>query len=143
MELHGSREANLLAQKNFFFDYYFKRYDGHVPFFKWNYFFRADLIVRSKPNSITYNVYTLFPLVFEILSCSRHEWHVLGIACWNRYQPTKGLRQEWQAQKLDNTFSSQMLGTITRPKEDPQEPGSGDTVCRYDDWSESPIWAHF
>ena len=32
------RGGNLLARTNFAFDYYFKRYDGQVRFFKWNYF---------------------------------------------------------------------------------------------------------
>ena len=60
--------ANLLARTNFVFDYYFKRYDGQVRFFKWNYvFWRPELIVRSKTNSISINVYTLFSLVFKIL----------------------------------------------------------------------------
>ena len=31
--------ANLLAETNFFIDYYFKRYDYQVRFFKWNNFF--------------------------------------------------------------------------------------------------------
>ena len=30
---------NLLAQTISFIDYYFKRYDGQVLFFKWNYIF--------------------------------------------------------------------------------------------------------
>ena len=41
------------------------------------------------------------------------------------------------------TRRSRPASTITRPKQDPQEAGSDDTVRRYDDWSESPIWHTF
>ena len=57
----GGGGVKLLAHTIFFFDYYFKRYDGQVRVFKWNYFlFRYHLIVSFRTNSITYNVYTLF-----------------------------------------------------------------------------------
>ena len=62
------RGGQLISANEFFIDYYFKRYDGQVQFFKWNYFFLTpELIVRFKKNSISLKVYTLFSLVFNIL----------------------------------------------------------------------------